>query len=148
MPYDLTEAETIFARAHHQLDPTSHYTDREIAANELLDAVGHAAEDAGYQVRNPSGGARTIILQSHGAVTAVVDDDRFYLHVAGPPQTSITDLAIEYDPVTKAFVGKVEDTFVLPVPGEPRKRRNAVAVVAERIVELLDVQSKARQQVR
>lgn len=148
MPYDTKEAETIFANAHVQLDPTSHYKARESAAHGLLDAVEQAAKAAGYRLSTPSHGVRMIVHQHHGVVNAVVDDDRFYLHVEGPPQKVIKDLAIEYNGKTKTFVGKEEDTFILPISGEPPKRRSAVAVVAERIVALIAEQSAAKRQVR
>ena len=45
------------------------------------------------------------------------------------------DLPVEYD--GERFVGKEEDTFVHPVPGEPRVRRAATAVIAERIAQAL-----------
>ncbi len=64
-------------------------------------------------------------------------------HDAYPPTNEIDTFDIEYDPVAKIFVGTKDDELVVPVPGEVRRRRSAVAVVAERIVDLIDEQSKA-----
>ncbi|MBK9260238.1 MAG: hypothetical protein IPM54_10425 [Polyangiaceae bacterium] len=149
MSYETTEAKTIFVKAHLQLDPASHYKDREVAAHELLDAIETTAKTTGYSVSKPSYGVRTITHMFHGSVSAVVEDDRFFLYVEGPPARRITDeLGIEYDPVTKGFVGREQDKFNAPTPGAPSKKRSAVAVVAEQIVALIAEQSEAKRRAR
>jgi len=46
------------------------------------------------------------------------------------------------------YIGKEYDDTIVPVPGEPRRRRSAVAVVAERIVTLIKEQAEARKRAR
>ncbi len=47
-------------------------------------------------------------------------------------------LAIEYDAGFGVFVGEKEDTFLVPVPGAPKLRQSAVAVIAMAICEMID----------
>ena len=148
MPLDTTEAKNILARAHAALEPMTYKMDRERAALDLQDAVTKAAEGAGYRVQGIGSGMCSVVQSNHGEVLTVVKDGRLVLSVRDFPEKDNTrtfgDLAIEYDPFAKTFIGKQYDDAIAPIPGEPRRRRSPVAVVAERIVELIDEQSKAR----
>jgi hypothetical protein len=145
MPYDLDEATGILARAHAALSPAAH-NDRERAALDLQEAVKKAAVAAGYETQGT-----TIAQPKQGAVFTVVDGG-FFIGVKDYPERGNTrtfsDLAIEYDPLTKMYIGTEYDDTIVPVPGEPRRRRSAVAVVAERIVALIKEQSEVRKRAR
>lgn len=149
MPYDLDEAKAILARAHVALSPATNQ-DRERAALDLQDAVTKTAEAAGYETQR-AGSRITIAQPRQGAVFTIVDGG-FFIGVKDFPEMGTTrqfgDLAIEYDPLTKMYIGKEYDNTIVPVPGEPRRRRSAVAVVAERIVALIAEQSEAKRRVR
>ena len=144
-PYDIREATALLARSRARRAPQDFYKDRELALRKLLQAVMESANAADYE----TGQERLAWVVSHvrqGAVFINVVDSRLVVTADGPRQVQVTsdEMAIEYDPIEKIFVGKEEDVFYTPEPGKPRKRRSAVGVVAEAIIKMIDAQAEAR----
>jgi hypothetical protein len=144
MSYDVREAEALFVRAHDRLDPHRRFAERAEAATELLRAALQAAKAAGYEVGSERG-YYVVAQKRQGAVYLRVDDDTLRVTADPEPDPSKWNgFAIEYDPALRLFVGVAEDTFLHPVPGEPRARRSAAAVIAELIVKMIDAQAAAK----
>lgn len=140
MTYDSREALDIFARAHERHDRRKHYQERAGAATDLLKAVLTAAKAAGYDA-GPEGGYIAVFQPHRGGVYLRVEDDALLVHTDREPNPDKwKKLPIEYDPVLGIFVGTAEDSYLLPAPGQPRRRRSAVAVVAEVITAMIDEQ--------
>ena len=143
-PYDQAEAKVLFARSHAKRDPIKYYQDRVEAANGLLDAVLLAAKEAGYLIEQ-QGGTVVIAHPGQGVVFIEVEDD--VLRARRGHRGAVDEsrsFPIEYDGGVKMFVGQDEDSFFVQEPGKPKKRRSAVAVVAEVIGQMIDEQAEAR----
>jgi hypothetical protein len=132
--YDLDEGRSIFFRVRGQAAGHTFQHEREHALRALAAAVAAAAEAAGMPTQkkpeyfsfSPRHGMEVFLMFS--------GTDRLGVRIAsfmdtGPRRVAWPDL--DYDPEAKMFMGKGEDTYRVPTPGEPRKHRSAVAVVAD-----------------
>jgi len=91
-----------------------------------------------------SDGAATIVTLRHVGAAVIGADEEGAVHVAGyePHAKKLRggrwqDPEIEWDPSSEMFVGKDDDTYREPVPGERKRRRSAVAVVVEHLLRVL-----------
>jgi hypothetical protein len=139
--YNTDEAKRIFVRAHSRALPSAHKEDRIAAANTLYDAVVQCAKDSGLNLmstREESGRRAHAITFPRGsgydkAVVLELVIDRFAVTGDGAPMKP----EIEYDAAEKRFVGTQNEEHV--APGERPRRRDAAAVVASAIVDMLGV---------
>ncbi len=136
--YDTAEARAIFRRRHEAREPTGHYSERVAAVEGLIRAVLQLAKENGYD----TGKEREAFVITHrrkGMAYILVDADRASeVYVAAGEQGPNFQARVEYDAAEKAFVGLDEDTFRTPTPGEPKHRREAVAVLAELVCDVID----------
>lgn len=133
--YDKGEAISILANAHARLEPDRYLKLRRGAARALLSAVGETATEAGYHVTPSPRDQDVFFIALHGdtsgfGVDAWSTADGISIQPVGErgEPRAILSAQITYDAAQKAWIGA-------PVPGEPGKRRSAVAMVADRIVE-------------
>ena len=133
--YDTREAAAILKRATSDRDAAG----RERASIELYEAMRAVADAAGAGGRGLYAEPREdgFLAVRRGKTTLLVLDfgKDGVRASASEDGSNAEDLPVEYD--GERFVGKEEDTFVHPVPGEPRVRRAATAVIAERIAQAL-----------
>lgn len=138
--YDANEAIDIFHRAAARQRPDVFREERTKAAIVLLRAVKAAAEGAGYSViagEFASTGELAFGAHGLGAARVGVGSGVPWIRPADSEQPG-KPLPIQYDPHSKSFVGETDDDSYCPRPGERRPKRNAVAVVAEEVVRVLD----------
>lgn len=146
-PYDTTEARAIFLNARTRVCPKEYATEKRKAALSLWEAVLQAARSAEYTVIT-QGNEADVILPYPRAKEGVwinVDTDagivmgQYVENIRGEVHhgEKFQGIAIEYDGSGRAWVGTQTDTYRTPMPGEPVPKRNAVAVVAERIQDAL-----------
>jgi hypothetical protein len=152
MPYDDREAKEILFRARYEHSQSAREASRSkrlAAAKELLDALQKLLESAGYNVGNDKDGGVKLAIPDVGAVWLGDDGDgniharsleRYSGNAISPP----TKAKIEWDPVAEEFRGTAPDTFVTPVPGEPARRRPALAVLADLVSEAIRYKSSHR----
>lgn len=129
-----TGALAAFVKARSKTDPMWLYRNRAEAAENLLAGVLRAAKAAG--IREKHDGHNQLLSLGRTTVCLRLVDDKVEFgrqDETGEWRTG----AIDFDPVTKEFVGREEDTSRHPVPGGPKLRRTAVAVVSEHIALLL-----------
>ena len=150
-PYFNAAATDLLARLRAELHPQDPdvYRDREAAARELLQSVGSAAKDAGYDAE-PERGGFVVSLRKSGSVFFTLEDDKLRMFNPGPPQREIS-LKIQYDGATRRFVGEEIEKEQVPVVSGVmflNTKRNAVTVVVEAIVEAIRIQHEARKNAR
>ena len=138
MAYDPSEAERLFARQRERLDPMRFYEDRKKAAVALRDAVRDAAGAAGYDVGLERGSV-VISQLGKGASSLYVEDDKLLL--IDRNGRAVGALPIEYDHGLGVFVGTQDETTE---PGFPKRKRNAVTVVAEAVLKMIADEAAAR----
>lgn len=129
--YDVREATAILKKACSDRD----YDGRSRAAGALEDAIVQLVSAAGsalsiertkkgtLNIRRGNTQLVAFSVQDHGVLAAAEENSDF------------ASLAIEYD--GERFVGTDEDTYLHPVPGEPRRQRAATAVIAMRLAEAI-----------
>ena len=143
--YDIQEAQAILARSHEKREPrhSEHVRLRKVALNKLVDAVADAAKRGGYETRPdaPNGGW-IVAHPGCGAVHVRASEDSITLIGEDEGATRVRmGQVIEYDACTQTYVGKAEDSYYVLEPGKPGGCRSAVAVVAEKIAEMIDKQA-------
>lgn len=133
--YDGAEATQMLALAREALDRGHNADARVLAARELVQAVGEVAKAAGYNV---DGGREAVGIRLPGGAGAFVSEDNGRVLVGKiAQQAQPRPVPLDYDPVHGILVGKDEDRFRHPEPGAPRKRRSAVAVVVEAMLDAI-----------
>ncbi len=146
MLYDLREAEEILARAHEKRDPNRrhhprHPKKREEAAQELLNLLFMAAKSTGYEVSQEQG-YFVISQPQQGAVYLRLDAGLLLISPTPEPDAEKWNrLPIEYDASAGIFLGQWEDTCLQQEPGLPKGRRNAVAAIAQVVVDMIEKQA-------
>lgn len=136
--YETNEASEVFRRAAARQRPHEFAADIEAAAIGLLEAVTHAAKAAGYSVVPDLHGGVAIGAHGYGAATLGIESPGGVWMRPQQRPGQFATLEIEYDPRSRQFVGKEFDAAYEPAPDTPRRRRNAVAVLAEAVVKILD----------
>jgi hypothetical protein len=61
-----------------------------------------------------------------------------------PSAASVKITGLRFDPVGRRLEGITEDTSIVPVPGQPRPKRSAMAVVLEQLLAKLSTKIAAR----
>lgn len=136
--YDTAEAESIFAFA--QARSSERFA---VEKGEAITALQRQLEDLakkrGAQAEiDPRGilfirdRSRTVQVEEQEGGVSVIQLDRF-----GKAVGDWTAAPLDFDLLQKLYVGREEDTYYVPEPGQPRKRRSALAVVAEMVVGML-----------
>lgn len=138
--YDTREALQLLSRVSRR-DPRTRDI-RQMAADQLLQAVLEAASAAGLKARRLAGSDCDFITTADDPYSGVVigADDEVGIKLAratGSQRADHTQCALEFDAIARKWVGTERDCFLAPVPGEPFPKRSAVAVVAEQIAALL-----------
>jgi hypothetical protein len=124
-PLDTREAMSLLARAR-VAKPEEH----EKAALDLFIVVRDALRECAFEFTGEAEGIFGVKL-ANGAAYARCEGEHIFVATTGNRPWRAVD-AIEYDGAI--FVGTESDTFLVAAPGEPKRRRSAVAVVVERLV--------------
>lgn len=131
--YDTDEA----VAALLKLTRTPGDSDEEQACRELKAAVVDALEKGGMAPRTNNSGTtfrlkqQDVVFDCMGSQICITKSTR-----GGRLPDFQPVVGIEYDPFSKCFVGKDEDTKRSPIPGKPKLRRHAVTVVVEELLNL------------
>lgn len=140
MMYESSEAQLLW-NAAREVDAEA----RKASARELFEAIAKMADAAGFKTKmrdTSSEVVPTLVVTDHRVFqdAKVSMNDIGAIYVASD-LLQRNDLApVEYDPGVGAFVGTEEDTYAVPVPGEPRvRRRPAAVVVSGMLIGLLQV---------
>jgi hypothetical protein len=146
VPYDdTTEAAEILARGRYALSKGARATserERRTAAQQLIKALCTVLQENGYQVRQQFEPDTAEVGLSEVGWTFVHYDDPGFRVAPWDIRTKDTmgdpvHVAIEWDAGTAQFVGKSPDEYRVPTPGQPRQSRNALAVLADAIIQVL-----------
>lgn len=140
MTYDIREAVRILERARAELGGVSTDQERAQAASALLQAVETAAKSAGFKVTERDGDLFVHLrLKPFPAANVTAQDGTVLVYRARETgdDDKLEPPSIEYDPVSKQWVGTEHSTEIAPVPGELIPMRSAVSAVADRIAEAL-----------
>jgi hypothetical protein len=129
--YDTAEAESIFAFAKGRI-AGQHAVPRGEAITALQQQLREVVHGGGCVADIDENG--TLFIHARGQRVAVQDvEGRVTVHnlTSRPPTELCPEL--DFDPRSNIFVGREEDTYYVPEPGKPRRRRSALAVVAEMV---------------
>jgi hypothetical protein len=146
MPYDdTTEAAEILARARFALSRVARAAserERRTAAEHLVKTACAVLQDCGYQVRQQFERDTAEVGLADVGWTFLTYDDPGFRVAPWDVRTKETtgeavEVAVTWDAASSRFIGTSPDEYRIPVPGQPRESRNAVAVVAETIVAVL-----------
>lgn len=136
--YDTREAVQLLAKARLSRSRSPYREQMRKAAEELIADTLEAARAAGFDTRKEEQGSS---LVGEGSVfvrlTPGVDGVLISFENGSGRPTPVVEPEIEFDAASGQWVSKKSDAFLVPVPGEPHRRRSAVAAVAERIAEVL-----------
>ena len=136
---DPSEAIELLSRDHARRMPHRYEAEIRAAGVALISAVVAAAETAGFTVKSE-------LSKSNDPIWKVIDPyQRGYVGFGIPSNAfEVLTLTVRFergprgesyfkqptrlvfDPTSKSFVGTEEDTYLVPVPGAPRARRNGL----------------------
>ncbi|HEY8210648.1 MAG TPA: hypothetical protein VIG99_24360 [Myxococcaceae bacterium] len=139
--YDEEEARQILANHLQSVDPEHGGPARAAAAALLFAETAALCRELGYQVKHGD----SLEIRSEVGSTAhawyadgeVITVGSYQLKRTGEPRA----LPLRFNPFTKKLEGIEEDTFRVPVQGQPRARRAAKALLAEALVAALNVKA-------
>jgi hypothetical protein len=141
MPHDDAEAKDLLSRRAEKERPNT--GTRAQAAHELITALLNLNLTAGFKVQSmPSmstQGMRASALmefEQRDVIVSAKNDGQIVIWRAADQQNK-TPVDLDLDLVTKSLVGKQEDAFRTPVPGEPKHQRSALAVVVEQALQVM-----------
>jgi hypothetical protein len=146
MGYDDTmEAAEILARGRFALSKaarTASERERRTAAEHFVKTLCAVLQECGYQVRQQfERDTAEVGLSDVGWVFVTFDDPAFRVTPWDvrnkEPTGESTQVPISWDAATSRFAGTAMDAFRVPIPGQPRERRSAIAVMADVIVTVL-----------
>lgn len=132
--YDTTEATALMKRLVGDRDHNA----RHVAVMTLKDALLRIIEESGgnFAAEEEPGAKPLEVFISRGnspVCRFFFDASGVQFRDAGPNPAPARRLAIEYRADEGRFVGTKEDQTTHPVPGAPRQRRSAVAVLVEEL---------------
>lgn len=137
--YDEEEAKQILA-GHLESLGARVSTERAAAANLLFSEIAALCRELKYEVRlSDSLEIRTDDGHSAHAWYAegqIVTVGSYQLRRTGEPRP----LPLRFNPVTRRLESVEEDSYRVPIPGQPRAKRSAKAVLAEALVAALGEQ--------
>ena len=134
--YDDREAAHIFANARERSGP------RKDVLLELLKELSKCAEGRGYHVTDRHDGQELGIAYGPTTPLAWLRCEGRKIEIASTERDDWKPIKLSFDPVGDRVVGTKPDTFLNPVPGEPKAQpRSALAVLAEAVVKKLNDQS-------
>ncbi|HYV46859.1 MAG TPA: hypothetical protein VFA20_18470 [Myxococcaceae bacterium] len=144
--YDEEEATQILAGHLESLGARAS-PDRAAAANLLFAETAALCRELKYEVKL----ADTLELRTgdgHAAHAWYAEGDiftvgSFQARRTGDPRP----LPLRFNPVTRRLEGLEEDSYRVPVPGQPRARRSAKAVLAQALVAALSEQAQEHRHV-
>ncbi len=139
MPYDVREAQHLIAAGHAKKYQHLYTSTRRAAAASLVDDVMALVKALGIPTHVTAPGTGSIKPNPHASGKIELDSDEGGVHLQFAHATGkgTASAAIEFDAGTNQWVGISDDTFLVPVPGEPHPRRPAAAVVADMIVDAM-----------
>jgi hypothetical protein len=146
MSYDTREAAEILHRARFALSKSARDSSerrRRQAAEELVKTLCEVLGAAGFQVRRQFEPDNAEIgLADVGWVFLTYEDPGFRVEPWDIRTKSPTGYAVQapitWDPIRSRFTGTAPDEYLVPVPGEPRQKADALSVVAKTIVAVLN----------
>lgn len=135
--YEQIEARAMLGRAYGAMKESRSL--REKAVPEAYEAVLGLNDVGGLRVQEVkekgdlslSLGERSVRFGWHGTGFAVWRAGRF------GQVSHVTEIPLAFDAITGRFEGIADDTFTEPPPGQPRKRRAALAVIVEHALTLM-----------
>lgn len=131
--YDDREARTILAAVVEELSPAE---DKERVALQLAKELYSLLSELGFAIdsthKRPE--MRVVHPRAQTEVWLSWAGGDFRVSLDGK---SGEPVAIRYDPLTKSYIGNEPDSFITPEPGQPRKMRSALAVLAQAVREHL-----------
>lgn len=140
--YDEEEARQILAGHLESLGARTS-TERAAAANHLFSEIAALCRELKYEVRlSDSLEIRTGDGPNARAAHAWYADGQIFtvgsyqLRRTGEPRP----LPLRFNPVTRRLESVEEDSYRVPIPGQPRAKRSAKAVLAEALVAALGEQ--------
>jgi len=136
-PYDTDEAARVLAITLAKANPSKYREERAAACGQLRDLLMEAARKAGYHLAGKS--ADTLVVTAERDVSVnvnLVEDTLRLVPKLGPalPAVTLETLGIDFDPVSKCFVGPETTSLAL---GDPPARRDALLVVVEALTRTL-----------
>lgn len=131
--YDDREARAILTDAMEKLSPTP---DTEEVARQLAKRLYSMLQELGFvvsaayrepqlEVIRPGTQSRVLLNWARGDFRVSFDGKD------GEP------VAVKYERLTQTFTGTEPDSFIAPEPGQPRRMRSGLAVLADAIVQKL-----------
>lgn len=139
--YETREALPLLIAAHGRYAKSEHQAARQTAARKLIEQVAALAQEARFAVSEDHPGQLWIGLNERICVNiGAGQSDEPWLRQ--PPDDAVK-LDIEYDANVKMFVGTKLESFA--EPGQPARKRKAVTVFVEKMIELLDARAKETQ---
>jgi hypothetical protein len=139
--YDTREALYLLKKGLDEKHASERAAEALASAEALLEGVIEAAKTAGLKTTKDKNGflLAPSRVGSSRAIWVVAQADGIHLGIEqhGRTEEQLVRPKIVYDGGLGAWVGTEPDTFFVPVPGEPARRRPAAAVVAESIVAAL-----------
>jgi hypothetical protein len=137
MPYDIREAQHLLAAAHAKKYQHLYTPARRAAAASLVDDVMALVKALRIPTHVTASGMGSIKPNPHasGKIELVSDEDGVHVHFAHVTANGSASADIEFDAGTGQWVGKSVDTFLVPIPGQPRPQRSAAAVVVDLIIQ-------------
>ncbi len=134
LDYDDREARAILAETLQRLSPTR---DTEAAALKLAKELCSLLKELDFVLDSTHNKPQLLVFHPRGGQSGV------WLNWAGGDFRVSLDgksgepVAITYDTLTKSYIGTEPDSFITPEPGQPRRMRSALAVLAEAVSERL-----------
>lgn len=142
---DTTEAAEILARGRFALSKAARAAsdrERRIGAEHFLKTLCAVLQECGYQVRQQfERDTAEVGLPDVGWIFVTFDDPTFRVTPWDirnkEPTGESSQVPVSWDAATSRFIGTAFDAYRVPIPGQPRERRSAVAVIADVIVAVL-----------
>jgi hypothetical protein len=137
--YDEEEAKQVLA-GHLESKGARASPARAAAASLLFSETAALCRELEYEVKlSDSLEIRT--TDGHAAHAWYAEGEIYTVGSYGPRRTNEPrPLPLRFNPVTRRLEGLAEDTYRVPIPGQPRAKRSAKAVLAEALVAALSEQ--------
>jgi hypothetical protein len=140
--YDADEAIAMMADVAEELAPDVY--GHEKAGLALLERLEGLDGEAGFVTKRESG-AIWLILRGRdgnvvGAAKIVREDGKRFTVTSRKGRT--VEVKLRYNRLNVQLEGEDFDAFAVPVPGQPRRRRSALAVVVEQALSMIREESR------
>ena len=138
--YDVAEAVRVLSDGKHARQPITSAPKEKSRA--LADAIAEAAKQAGF---NASVTAEKVVIADDSTgfterIGVIVTDGVVRIGTVstfGPFDHGLLNVPrVHYDAAAAAYISTEDDTFYVPAPGAPRRRRSPVAVAAQAVQDL------------